>query len=147
MCWIKSYKWAYIHMWKSNPMRARFYARARAVHQCMCKHLRWDWDTIFVRLRALESTWLLPIPDGVDNGCLVRSRPENAKIHLHLKDIKSLTQSSQYLQIYLSLQITYTSLIPPYAGLISAVNVMPMCHLLKLLYVWNLKCTLLNIDW
>lgn len=64
-------------LWKSNLMCALVHARVWVL-----QHLRWDWDTIFVRLRALESTWLLLIPEGVDNGCLVRSRPENAHIYL-----------------------------------------------------------------
>lgn len=72
---------------------------------CMCKHLRWDWDTIFLWLRALESTWLLLIPDAVDNGCLVRSRPENAQIPLHLKRF-IIWQNQAYTQTFCLLQLT-----------------------------------------
>lgn len=38
------------------------------------QYLRCDWETILVRLRPLESTWLDMLV-GVDRGCLVRTRP------------------------------------------------------------------------
>lgn len=37
-------------------------------------YIRWDWETILVRLRPRESTWLDTLL-AVDKGCLVRTRP------------------------------------------------------------------------
>lgn len=39
-----------------------------------CWYVRCDWETILVRLRPLESTWLDMLL-AVDKGCLVRTRP------------------------------------------------------------------------
>ena len=37
-------------------------------------YIRCDWETILVRLRPRESTWLDTLL-AVDKGCLVRTRP------------------------------------------------------------------------
>lgn len=37
--------------------------------------LRCDWETILVRLRPRESTWLDTLV-AADSGCLVRTRPD-----------------------------------------------------------------------
>lgn len=37
-------------------------------------YVRCDWETILVRLRPRESTWLDMLL-AVDSGCLVRTRP------------------------------------------------------------------------
>lgn len=59
-------------------MRPRMFQSQLGLSHAVCSvgvgYIRCDWETILVRLRPRESTWLDTLL-AVDKGCLVRTRP------------------------------------------------------------------------